>query len=234
VTTAADSSRRKAGDATRQRLLRAAERLFGRHGVDAVSLNEIVHTAGVNSAAIHYHFRTREGLITAILEQRLPMWRPKRIAMLEELERRPEITARDVVVAMVEPVAGLASYPWGEDYLNFLADISDHPRYAALVRIVGDEYRDTYRKLFEHVTPHLPDHIRLARVSYMHEFVYHALASGSRRVELWMTSIGEAQPTWTTDDFVDMITGAITAPVHELDARARARVVTRTRRVARS
>jgi AcrR family transcriptional regulator len=174
-----------------------------------------VHAAKVNSAAIHYHFGTREGLITAIMEQRHPMWRPQRIAMVEALEQRDQITARDVVVAMVEPVAALMAYPWGQDYINFLADVASHPRYALIVHTVGDDYRPSYLKQFARVTPHLPEHIRLARFSYLHEFVYHALASGNRRVALWLSSIGESPESWTTDDFIDMIAGAITAPVHE-------------------
>ena len=213
---APDSGRapRRAGDATRQRLLRAAERLFGAHGVDAVSLNEIVHAAKVNSAAIHYHFRSREGLISAIMDQRKAVWSPRRRQMLADLESRDDVTARDVVLTMVEPIAALKAYPWGADYLKFLAAVASHPRYAQILHTVGDEYRASYLKQFARVTPHLPDHIRIARFSYMHEFVYHALASGDHRVALWLSSIGESPDSWTADDFIDMVTGAIVAPVH--------------------
>ena len=85
-------TRRKAGNATRRRLLRSAEKLFAQYGIDAVSLNEIVHASKVNAAAIHYHFGTREGLLAAVIEQRRPVWSERRMAMVVDLAARDEIT----------------------------------------------------------------------------------------------------------------------------------------------
>ena len=47
---------------TKEQILNAAEKLFAEHGIEAVSLRSIISEAGVNLAAIHYHFGSREGL----------------------------------------------------------------------------------------------------------------------------------------------------------------------------
>lgn len=50
---------------TRTRLLRASLAVFARRDVDAVSVREIVDLAGVNIAAISYHFGGKQGLYLA-------------------------------------------------------------------------------------------------------------------------------------------------------------------------
>lgn len=54
---------------TRQRLLEAALRLFGRDGFDAVSTRSLAAAADVNQAAIPYHFDSKEGLYCAVARQ---------------------------------------------------------------------------------------------------------------------------------------------------------------------
>ncbi|TNF23709.1 MAG: TetR/AcrR family transcriptional regulator [Deltaproteobacteria bacterium] len=52
----------------RERILQAADEVFGRVGFDAASTRDIAEAAGVNKALIHYHFKTKDGLLTAVLE----------------------------------------------------------------------------------------------------------------------------------------------------------------------
>lgn len=54
---------------TRERFIRAAQKLFAERSLDAVSLNEITTAAGQkNRNALQYHFGSRSGLIQAILD----------------------------------------------------------------------------------------------------------------------------------------------------------------------
>jgi TetR/AcrR family transcriptional regulator len=55
--------------AVRQRLLRAATRLFAARGYAATSIREIVEAAGVTKPAVYYHFASKEGLYRAILAE---------------------------------------------------------------------------------------------------------------------------------------------------------------------
>jgi AcrR family transcriptional regulator len=63
--------RRANGDATRNKILDAAERLFAEHGYTAVSMRSITAAAGVNVAAIHFHFASKEALFEAIFNRRV-------------------------------------------------------------------------------------------------------------------------------------------------------------------
>ena len=54
--------------ATRERILTAALDLFGRRGVDAVSLDEIAVSVGVRKQTVLYWFASKEELVDAVLE----------------------------------------------------------------------------------------------------------------------------------------------------------------------
>jgi AcrR family transcriptional regulator len=53
---------------TRERILAAALDLFGRRGVDAVSLDEIAVAVGVRKQTVLYWFASKEELVDAVLE----------------------------------------------------------------------------------------------------------------------------------------------------------------------
>lgn len=52
---------------TRQRLIEAGTGLFGLHGYEATSTRQLAAAAGVNLAAIPYHFGGKEGLYKAVM-----------------------------------------------------------------------------------------------------------------------------------------------------------------------
>jgi len=52
---------------TRERILKAAERLFAERGYEATSIRTIVAKARVNQAAINYHFAGKDGLYREVL-----------------------------------------------------------------------------------------------------------------------------------------------------------------------
>lgn len=54
-------------------LLLTAEKLFGEQGIDGVSLRQIVTAAGqANSSAVQHHFGSKEGLVQAVYDMRIP------------------------------------------------------------------------------------------------------------------------------------------------------------------
>jgi AcrR family transcriptional regulator len=54
-------------EVTRERIMKAAERLFAEHGYDGTSIRAIVAKARVNQAAINYHFAGKDGLYREVL-----------------------------------------------------------------------------------------------------------------------------------------------------------------------
>ena len=58
------------GEKAREILLDAAEELFARYGIDAVSNRKIAEHAGTaNHSAIKYHFGSRQDLLEAMLQR---------------------------------------------------------------------------------------------------------------------------------------------------------------------
>jgi len=72
---------------TTDRILDAAERLFMEHGYDGASMRMLTTAAGVNLAAINYHFGSKEGLLQAVFKRRLVWLNGERLRILDELER---------------------------------------------------------------------------------------------------------------------------------------------------
>lgn len=56
-------------EATRRRLLHAARSLFGEHGFASTSVDEVVRAAGVTKGALYHHFRDKDDLFRAVVEQ---------------------------------------------------------------------------------------------------------------------------------------------------------------------
>ena len=52
---------------TRNRILDAAQALFVAHGFEATSMRMITGDAGVNLAAVNYHFGSKDALVDAVL-----------------------------------------------------------------------------------------------------------------------------------------------------------------------
>lgn len=59
-----------AAEQTRQQLLDAALRVFGRRGYDATTLDEIAREAAVTRGAIYWHFKGKPELYAALLAER--------------------------------------------------------------------------------------------------------------------------------------------------------------------
>src|SRR5438874_9788261 len=109
-------------EATRARLITAAEQLFAARGIDAVSLREINRASGArNAVAVQYHFEDRAGVIRAIVAKHRPDIEARRHAILDQYEAErpagPE-GLRVLAGALVRPLAAkLADTDGGPEYL---------------------------------------------------------------------------------------------------------------------
>jgi AcrR family transcriptional regulator len=71
---------------TKQRILDAAEELFGEKGYSATSMRNIISTASVNLAAIHYHFGSKQDLLDHIIRRKLEPINERRNQLLDKFE----------------------------------------------------------------------------------------------------------------------------------------------------
>src|SRR5581483_10822770 len=99
---------------TRERILDTAERLFAENGYSGTSLRAIIHHAGVNLAAVHYHFKSKEALLEAVVLRRSEPANAERTRLLDECEWRagdgpPDL--EELIRAFILPAFQLASDP---------------------------------------------------------------------------------------------------------------------------
>jgi AcrR family transcriptional regulator len=96
---------------TKNKILDTAERLFGEQGYAATSLRHITAEAGVNLAAIHYHFGSKEGLLDHVVTRKAGPVNEQRLARLAELEAETgdgALSVEKVLEAFFAPMAEMA------------------------------------------------------------------------------------------------------------------------------
>jgi AcrR family transcriptional regulator len=148
---------------TKTRILDAAERLFVEHGFEATSLRSLTSAAGVNLAAVHYHFGSKEELFQAVLTRRLDPMNQERIHLLEKVEReagaRPP-SCEKVLFAMLIPALKLArdERRGGQQFLRLVgrayADPAPFIRHFLSAQYAGmiGRYKEAFSKALPHLT----------------------------------------------------------------------------------
>lgn len=90
--------------ASAERLRTVAGALYAREGFGAVSLRRLTVAAGVNLAAVSYHFGSRDGLVEAVVRLTLEPLHAKRLQRLEEIHATPPgTTLESVLGAFLRP-----------------------------------------------------------------------------------------------------------------------------------
>ena len=196
---------------TRARLIRAGERLFAEHGIEVVSLREITRAAEQrNATALQYHFGDRRGLVRAILAKHDLDVEAERHGMLDELEARSGVAAREWVQALVLPAAAkLADRDGGRDYLRIMAELMNRPDPKFDRRSLEDT-RSSVNRWRKLVAPLMPElsvnrlHRRFTSLRIMHFELGRRAESSRRRDDRLFAS-----------HLVDLITAILMSPVSE-------------------
>src|SRR5262249_27608558 len=103
-------ARKDLGDHTRQRLLRAARALVAERGPGGVRLRDVSEAAGVNIAAVSYHFGSLAELVATAIRQAADAAVGEQARNLASLP--PDAALADVVAAWIKPtVRGLREDP---------------------------------------------------------------------------------------------------------------------------
>ncbi|MGE5128660.1 MAG: TetR/AcrR family transcriptional regulator [Sphingomonadaceae bacterium] len=169
---------------TRTRILDAAESLFMQHGFEATSMRLLTSTAGVNLAAVNYHFGSKDALIEALFRRRLDPMNAERVAALDQLEREaagaplpPERIIRVFVrpsLRMIEDTAG-----GGRNFIRLLGRTYTEP--AAPIRsLIGQLYApamERFKQAFVRALPELPRDELVWRMHFMFGTLSYTLAA---------------------------------------------------------
>jgi AcrR family transcriptional regulator len=210
--------------ATKDKILDAAEALFMEHGFEATSLRSITATAGVNLAAVNYHFGSKEELFQAVLTRRLDPMNQERVELLTRLERDagPEPLPCDrILAAMFIPALKLARDPerGGKDFLRLLGRAYADP--APFIRkFLAEQYAviiARFKAAFGRALPDLPKRELSWRLHFIMGALSYTLA-GTDALRL----IAELAPAETANDelllrrLAPFLLAGLTSPVPDL------------------
>jgi AcrR family transcriptional regulator len=168
---------------TKDRILDAAEALFMEKGFEGTSLRELTAAAGVNLAAVNYHFGSKEELFEAVLRRRLDPMNQERVERLAAFERAaaPEPVRCDrILAAMFVPALRLARDParGGSNFLRLLGRAYADP--APFVRhFLSVQYAEMigrFKAAFGRSLPHLPSRELSWRLHFMMGALSYTLA----------------------------------------------------------
>lgn len=98
---------KNSAESTRERILRAAERIYAASGFHGMSLRDVTLLAGVNLAAVNYHFGSKDKLILALADRRLTPINAERVERLEKLRAKhgdEPVPVAALVEALIDPM----------------------------------------------------------------------------------------------------------------------------------
>lgn len=205
-------------------MIDAAERIVAEHGLAALTLRGVQQAAGQsNKSAANYHFGSRDGLIAAILDDRMAPIHVHRRALLDRLDRDHRSAAdnhdghaaarhlRALVEALVVPLARRVLTVPGSTYARFLAQSMVSPELAEMITQQSTMFTvsEVQRRMVDALTT--PEAITTAATAN-HESAHHGpaghdpAAAGAAVVVL---DVETAQ--WRTDGLLGHVIGALAA-----------------------
>jgi AcrR family transcriptional regulator len=167
---------------TRTRILDAAEELFMQHGFEGTSMRQLTARAGVNLAAVNYHFGSKDALIEAVFKRRLDPMNAERVAALDALEKDGAALASvDIIRAFVVPSLRLIedAKGGGRNFIRLLGRTYTEPA-KAVRALIGQMYAPTmerYKRALERALPQMPPDELVWRMHFMFGTLAYTLAA---------------------------------------------------------
>jgi AcrR family transcriptional regulator len=163
---------------TKERILGAAEELFARHGFEGASLRQLTAAAGVNLAAVNYHFGSKDRLIEEVFRRRLDQLNGRRLAALQKIAGDAGTTIEDVLAAFIAPALELSHDGNGSLFMRVLARaFAEHDD--TLRKFLSDNYGHVMRQFtaeFARLLPNLSKEELYWRVDLVTGALTHAMS----------------------------------------------------------
>ena len=165
---------------TRTRILDAAEELFMQQGFGGTSMRLLTSKAGVNLAAVNYHFGSKDALIEAVFRRRLDPMNVARIAALEALEAGGTPDADAIIRAFVgASLRMLEDAKGGRNFIRLLGRTYTEPA-KGIRHLIGQMYAPTmqrYKAALERALPQMPREELVWRMHFMFGTLAYTLAA---------------------------------------------------------
>lgn len=211
-------------DDTMAKVLSAAEVLFAEKGHDKASLRELTARAGVNLAAVNYHFGSKEGLAEAVFESLSRRVNDKRVEDLDHylagLPATGQPSLDRILDIFVEPYLAEGNDAQGILLARFIL----HHRLAPsdLTQRIMRKHFDPMAKRFVEALSRACPHVDTAELFWRYMFMVSSvvlpLTDAAKDNRIARLSAGKADIT-RRDEFrgalIRFLKGGITAPPRE-------------------
>jgi len=212
---------------TKERILDAAERLFAERGFAGTSLRSVTKEAGVNLAAIHYHFGAKEALLREVFARRATPVNQERLRQLDELEkaaRGKPVELKSILDAFLRPVMHLQRdlAAEGDVWGRLIGRVYSEP--VDLVEaVLKDQFVEVSRRFTEALSRTLPSMPALEvqrRMQFVLGVLTHSLTGLHRVALLPELSDGDIDPDDSLASMLAFLTAGFRAPVSANGSRA--------------
>ena len=211
----------KAAGDTRSRILDAGERLFMEHGFDGTSMRMITSQAGVNLAAVNYHFGTKELLIQEVFRRRLMHLNQSRLAALDQLEAEAAgapIKPSRIVDAFFGTALRMAAdvEGGGHTFMCLLGRTYTEPN-EFVRQFLAEEYAECVERFLAALYRALPEVDRneiLWRFHFMMGAMSYAIA-GTDALQLVTGKFDDENPSRLAPRLMSFLLGGLRAPLAE-------------------
>lgn len=213
VATASATDAPRAQD-TRTRLLLTALKLYSNEGLHAVSLRRISTESGSkNSAAMHYHFENKLGVIRALVE----MISRELTAIATEIAPAKK-SPRSIRTACREILKPLVLLPkrnaWGLDAVRFLSRmVSEGDK--AIAALVSEFYSPFFTRLDKALArelPQLPADVRKLRLMFISTNVLHGVSEAAWLQHSPLGDLSQFDEDTLLEHLIDYLIGGLSAP----------------------
>jgi AcrR family transcriptional regulator len=142
---------------TPERILLAAEHLFSERSIGDVSLREITTAAGVNSAAAHYHFGSKDAVLDELFALRARPIAEQREYLLSRLkvDRQGRPVLEEILRAFLRPALDILNTPEGIAFTMLRARMV-FEREEVKRKVLGRAFDSTNRMALEALAKALP------------------------------------------------------------------------------
>ena len=202
---------------TKDRILDVAEGLFGDHGYAATSLRTVTSQAGVNLAAVHYHFGSKIGLFEAVFHRRVDAVNVERLERLDALEAAgdgpPEL--EDLLEAFLAPAfcQAAAEDPTFPRFLRFLGRVmSETGEHVQAMRGVFRSVQLRFFPAFQRSLPHLTEADVFWRIHFLVGAMCNLMSDPTRISVLSEGRCDGADPRQTVRQLIGFAAGGLRAP----------------------
>jgi|SRR6185503_8118872 len=203
---------------TKQRILDTAECLFAENGFAATSLRAIIAKAGVNLAAIHYHFHSKEALLEAVILRRAAPANQERMKLLDRCEQdagNQPPSIEKVIEAFVAPAFRQARDPalGGPVFRHLTGRL--YAEGDMMPRIIATHFRpvlERFATAIRRALPEMPPEELMWRVHFATGVVAQALR-GTRAMEMFGVLHEASNSELVLDRLVTFLSAGFRAPV---------------------